>query len=818
MRTSSFKSRVIEFAIAVLVFLAVSIVFFMPVFQGKILIQSDILSYKAMSKEIQDYNDANDDIALWTGSGFSGMPAYQIHIGDTGNLFEQVHRAIGLNLPRPANYFFIGFLFFYILLRSFKTNNWIAIAGALSFGLGTYLISFIEAGHNSKVNAIVLAPMVLAGLNYLFRSKWWLGITLTLLGMCLEITANHIQITYYLFFIIGIWLISELIFSIKEKTLPHYLKIVGILAGVTLLAVLANASRLLTTYEYSKETIRGGSELTTHSANYTNEGLDKNYVFQWSYGVSETMTMMYPNFAGQASGKSFLENPESNTMKYLQGLAGRNQNKAQQLQQLTTKYWGDLPFTSGPVYIGSIVCFLFLLGAILAHGRLRWWLIAATILSIFLGWGNHFSVFNDAMYNYFPMYNKFRTVMMALIIACITVPVLAFVILDKILLKENAETENKKISGLKYATIAVGVISVFVLAPTMLFDLQSPREQEMLTQYANDTDITGLLNAVKQDRIGMVRNDGLRTLFIVAIAAALIWLSIKNKIDKKWVIVAIGILSVIDLWTINRIYLTEENYGDANYYTQYFTTQMPKINDPDPHYRVFNTTRRLDQDGFTSWSYKSLGGYHAAKLGRYQDLIDGYISKGNIPVINMLNAKYIISSANNKLVVEQNPGACGNAWIVDSIVFAQGADAEFAALEGFEPLKYAVVDEAFKSMIPNTSISMDSAATIQLINYQPNTISYSFHCNVDAPVIFSEIWYRGNTDWKAYIDGKYADHFRANYTLRGLWVPAGTHEITFRFEPASYAKGHAISLASSGVLIILILVGLIFSYRKKELA
>lgn len=817
MNTSTVKSRLIEFAIAFTIFLAVSIIFFMPVFQGKILIQSDVLSYRAMSKEILDYNDTHDDVALWTGSGFAGMPTYQIHMGDTGNLFEQVHKVIGLNLPRPANYFFIGFLFFYILLRSFKINNWVAIFGALSFGLGTYLISFIEAGHNSKVNAIVLAPMILAGINYLFRGKWWLGVTLTLLGMCMEITANHVQIAYYLFFIIGIWFVSELIHAIKEKTLPRYFKTVGVLAGVTLLALVVNASRLLTTYEYSKETIRGGSELTTHNANYTNEGLDKNYVFQWSYGVGETMTIMYPNFAGQANSKSFLENPESNTMKYLQGLAGRNQNKAQQLQQFTTKYWGELPFTSGPVYIGAIVCFLFLLGAILAQGRLRWWLIAATVLSIFLGWGNHFAVFNDAMYNYFPMYNKFRTVMMALIIACFTVPILAFVMLDRILVKENAETENKKMKGLKYAAIVAGVMSVFVLVPTLVFDLQSPAEKEMLVKYASDTDITGLLNAVKQDRISMVRNDGIRTLFFIAVAAAMIWFYIKNKIDKKWVIAAIGILSVIDLWTIDRIYLTEENYGDANYYEQYFNAQMPKINDTDPHYRVFNTTRRLDQDGFTSWSYKSLGGYHAAKLGRYQDMIDGYISKGNLPVINMLNAKYVISNSNNKLIVEQNPGACGNAWFVDSIVFTQGADAEFAALEGIDPLKYAVADESFKPMIPRTTITRDSSASIRLINYAPNSISYTYTSAIEAPVIFSEIWYRGNEDWKAYIDGVYADHFRANYILRGLWVPAGSHEITFKFEPASYTKGHTISLASSGILIILILLGLIVAYRKQEL-
>lgn len=817
MDNSTMKRSLTEFGIAIAVFLAVCIVFFLPVFQGKILIQSDIISYKAMSKEVQDYNDTHGDVALWTGSAFGGMPTYQIHLGSTGNLFEQVHAFIGLYLPRPANYFFIAFLFFYILLRSFKTNNWISIFGALCFGLGTYLISFIEAGHNSKVNAIALAPIVLAGINYLFRNKLWLGISLTLLGLCLEVTANHVQITYYLFFIIAFWFISELYFAIQQKTLPKYMRTVGIFAGITVLALVVNASRLLTTYEYSEHTIRGGSELTEHNKNYTNEGLDKNYVFDWSYGIGESLTLMYPNFAGQASSKSFLEKQDSKTMQYLQGLAARDQNKAQQLQQLSSKYWGQLPFTSGPVYIGSIICFLFLLGAVMAEGKLRWWLIAATILSLFLGWGKYFAVFNDAMYNYFPLYNKFRTVMMALIIATITVPLLAFIILDRLLTNGTGFSVQQKINGLKYAMITVGIISLFVLVPTLLFNMQSPREGDILAQNASDADLSGLLNALKQDRIGMIRTDALRTLFFIVAAAGLLWFYIKNKIDKKWVIAAIGILSVIDLWTIDKIYLTEDNYGDTNYYEQYFLSQMPKIEDKDPNFRVFNTTRRLDQDGFTSYSYKSLGGYSAAKLGRYQDLIDGYISQGNLPVINMLNTKYIISNRNNKYVVERNPNACGNAWFVDSIYFYKGADAEFKALTELKPLQFAVADESFKEMIPSATAVKDSAATIQLVSYAPNEITYTSNNMYDAPAVFSEIWYRGNTDWKAYIDGKYADHFRADYTLRGLWIPAGKHDITFRFEPASYYTGKKISLAGSSILILLICGGMFMAWRKNEL-
>lgn len=815
MEQTNWKKTLSEWGIALAIFLFVSIVFFMPVFQGKILIQGDMLNFKAMSKETLDYNDTHDDTALWTNNMFGGMPTALIALVDYGNIFFYLNKAIGLYLPRPANYIFMASLCFFVLLRSFRIRNWLAIFGALTFAIGTYMVSFIEAGHNTKVHALAVMPLVLAGVRYSFSGRLLLGLSLTLLGMCMEIDANHVQITYYMFFILGCWFVAELVYAWQDKQLAGYFKKIGMLVAITLLALVANTSRLYTTYIYGQESIRSGSELTADlNKEFSEEGLSSDYVFAWSYGLSESFTIMLPNFAGQASGKSFLEDPSSNSMAYLQQLNARSPQKAQQLQQFTSKYWGALPFTEGPVYIGAVVVFLFLLGAFIAKDRLKWWMIAATILGLVLGWGKNFAFFNDLMYNYFPLYDKFRTVMMALVILCITMPLLGFLVLDRILFSDEYSAKEKR-TGLIRAGITTGVICLLMLFPGMLFDLLSLGDKELLKQYGQDPDITGLVNAVKADRIEMIRNDAFRTLFFIGTAFLLIWFSLKNSI-KTWITaVVIGLLAVADLWIVNSNYLSEESYGDSDYYAQYFNRQMPVINDDDIHFRVYNTTRRLDQDGFTSWAYNSVGGYHAAKLSRYQDVIDGHLSKGNMGVINMLNTKYVIVNDNGRLATQANPGALGNAWMVDSVVWVNGADEEFARLDNIQPVRYAVVDESFREEV-NLNASPDKQATITLTNYSPNEMTYTFRSGTDQVVVFSEIWYRGNEDWIAYIDGQRVNHFRANYILRGLSVPAGEHTIVFRFEPDSYFTGRKISLAASSLILIGIIGGFFLAWRRKE--
>jgi hypothetical protein len=658
----------------------------------------------------------------------------------------------------------------------------------------------------------------------------WFGIALTLLGMSLELAANHPQITYYMFMIIACWMVSEFVSAIRNKTLIRFFKYAGIIVIITLLSVTATATRLWTTYEYGNESIRGGNILSesavaqpSQTSQTETDGLDRDYVFQWSYGIGESFTLLYPNFSGGGSGQSFLEKEDSKTLSYLRSVAQSDQNAAQQLQQLTSKYWGELPFTSGPVYIGAVTCFLFLMGTMMLRPNLKWWLIAATVLSLFLGWGKHFSAFNYLLFDYFPLYDKFRTVMMALIILCITMPLLGLIALDRTTKINTGISDKQKINALKWSFIAIALLSLLMLIPQSFFDLTGLNEEQVLQQYGTDRRITALTDALKEDRVLMIRSDVLRTLFFVSLTAGFIWLYLKKKVSWKIATAVILIAAIADLWLIDAKYLDKENYGEKDQYQKHFAEYKLQnkidISDKDPNFRVFNTTIRLDQDGTTPYLYKSIGGYHGAKLQRYQDVIDGHLTKGNRNVLNMLNAKYIITSptqnnAAKQPIVIPNKMACGNAWFVDSIRFVATPDEEFKSLENFNPKTTAIVHEEFNEQIKSNVVARDFAATVKLTKYTPDELTYQYTSGTNAPIIFSEIWYRGNDDWKAYIDGKYTPHFRANYILRGLWAPPGNHEIVFRFEPRSYYTGKKISAASSSILLIVILFGFFITARQ----
>lgn len=804
-------------------FLIFSALYFYPLLQGKILVQGDIMNFIGVSHEATEHYEQTGDGALWSNSMFGGMPTYQTALYENGNIFEKVNKYLGAFLPRPANYMFIALLTFFLLLRSFKVNTWLSIAGALCYALGTYLITFIEAGHNTKVNALALMPLVFAGINYLFQGRTILGATVSLFALSCQITANHPQITYYMMLIIGCWMISEFIYAIREKTVPAFFKNVGILIAVTLMAVVANTSRLWTTYEYSKESIRGGSELTINKPETQTTGLDRDYAFGWSSGKAESFSIMYPNFAGGGSGFSFLQSrdgqPEDNQlMRYIQKLYQQDQKKAQELLRYSGqggKYWGEMPFTSGPIYVGSILCFLFFLGALLAKDRMRWWMIAATVLSLFLGWGKHFPAFNNFMFDYFPLYNKFRTVSMAMTMLCFTIPVMAFYIVNKFLTDDPEITAEKKMWALKWSAIFTGSISLILMFSGSMFSLLSPNEVAYMQQ-VNDVQTTTYFDLLKDLRLQMIRQDVLLTTFLIGLSAGALFLYLRKTISAKIAIAVICILPVLDLLIVDAKYLGKENYQDAGYYEQRFRQSLPAINDKDPYYRVLNTMADPDKDGSTSYFYKSLGGYHGAKLQRYQDVISGYINKGNLQVLNMLNTKYVIGARQGKVGYDLNPLACGNAWFVDSVRLVQNADEEFEGLNNFNAHTTAIVDEQFKSQIKNITVQKDSAATIQLKQYGMDEISYTSKSATDMPAVFSEIWYRGNEDWKAYIDGKYVDHFRADYILRGLWVPAGQHEIVFKFEPHSFISGKKISTAASGLILVLVAAGFFLAYRREN--
>jgi len=801
-------------------FLVFSALYFYPLLQGKILVQGDIMNFTAVSKETVDQHEKTGEAAQWTNSMFGGMPTYQVAMYNSGNLFEQVNKFLGMYLPRPANYMFIALICFFVMLRSFKVGYWLAAAGALCYALGTYLITFMEAGHNTKVHALALMPLVFAGIQILLRGNLFIGMAVTLFAMACHITANHPQITYYMLLMIACWMISELVFAWKEKKIIDWLKKAGLLVAITLFAVGANTSKLWTTYEYSHASIRGGSELSAQKE-LQDDGLNRDYAFSWSSGIAESFSIMFSNFAGGGSGRSFLQTKEgepidSELLTYVQQVYQQDQNKAQELLRYSGqagKYWGDMPFTSGPIYVGTILCFLFVLGAFLARDSMRWWLIAATVLSLFLGWGKHFPAFNNFMFDYFPLYNKFRTVSMAMTMLCFTIPLMAFYITNKFLHSDNGISTEKKWWALKWSAITVGGISVILLMTAGQFDLTSPAEEAYLLQ-VNDIQTSTYFDLLKDARAGMIRQDIFISLVFIALAALSLWMFLKQKISAKIAILAICILPVLDLMIVDANYLGKSNYAEGNYYEQRFRQSLPVIKDKDPHFRVLNTMVDPDKDGITSYLYKSVGGYHGAKMQRYQDLIDGYISKGNVQVLSMLNTKYIIGSRQGKVGFDRNPLACGNAWFVDSIAMVETPDAEYAGLATFDPKQKALVHASFKDMLPATVVKRDTTATIRLKSYGMDEISYISNSNTAMPAIFSEIYYRGNEDWKAYIDNKYVPHFRADYVLRGLWVPEGEHTIVFKFEPRSYHTGKNISMAFSGLILLLCAGGGFMGWRK----
>ena len=804
-------------------FMIFSALYFSPLLQGKILLQGDIMNFVGVSHEVTTNYENTGESALWTNSMFGGMPTYQVAVYDSGNLFEKVNKMLGLFLPRPANYMFIAMVTFFLLLRSFKVNNFLSISGAVCYALGTYFITFIEAGHNTKVNALALMPLVLTGINYLLHKKYWLGGALTLFAMTLEITANHPQINYYMFLMLLCWLISEFYFAVKTKQLAELFKVVGIVILTVGFAVAANTSKLWTTYEYGKESIRGGSHLTHQADKQGEDGLNRDYAFGWSSGVAESFSIMYPNFAGGGSGKSFLQDSkgeaiEGPLMNYLQSVNQQSPQKAQELLKYSGqagKYWGDMPFTSGPIYVGAILCFLFFIGLIIGDNRTRWWLLAATLLSLFLGWGKNFPAFNNFMFDYFPMYNKFRTVSMAMTILCFTIPVLGYYIIDRFLSTSGELSDEKKRNGLKWAAISVAVISVMLLMSGSLFDLTSPNEEAYLAA-VNDPQSTSFIELIKDARVSMIRKDVFTETFLIGLAALALFLFLKKTISRNIAIAAICILPVIDLLIVDAQYLGKDNFVESDYYDQRFRQSVPVIKDADPYFRVMSTMADVDKDGSTSYLYKSIGGYHGAKLQRYQDVIEGYLSKGNPQVISMLNTKYVYGARNGKLSVDRNPMALGNVWFVDSVRMVANDDAEFEGLANFNPATTVIVNQEFKNSIPATTIQRDSSSSIKLKKYGMDEISYTSKSNVDAPAVFSEIWYRGNEDWKAYIDGKYVDHFRANYLLRGLWIPKGEHEIVFKFEPHSFYTGKKISTAASSLILLLVAAGAFMAYRKES--
>ena len=772
--------------IAIAVFLGISLAYFSPILEGKRIYQSDKVNFIGMSKEIKDHRAEYGDEPLWTNSMFSGMPAYQISVVYGANLVKNVDKLFQGFLPRPAGLVFLYLLGFYILLISLKIDYRLAILGAVAFAFSSYFFIILEAGHNTKAHAIGYMAPLLASVLITMRGKWFTGGVLTALFTSLMLNANHLQITYYLIMLFLVLGIVKLVEAVKENQLEPYMKSLGVLLLAGLLGTSTNITRILTTDEYGEESMRGKSELTNDLDNKTS-GLDKDYATAWSYGKAESFTLLIPNFYGGASQGEL--GTDSETYQAI-----KQSPQARTLIKQLPLYWGTQPFTSGPVYAGAIVCFLFIVGLFLLKGYMRWWVIITTVLMLALGWGKNFMPLTDFFLDYFPGYNKFRAVSTTLVIVEFLLPLFGFLALHK-LLGDSDKSESQK--AIKWGVIITGGLCfVFASMPMMFFDFVG----------ASDEQLKGMgwpVDALQSDRASLLSSDAWRSLIFILLSATTLWLYLSNTLKKQHVILIVGLLIIGDMWTVNKRYLDNEDFKSKRKVVEPFSPSMADqqiLADNDPNFRVFNTAVNTFNDASTSYYHKSIGGYHGAKLKRYQELIDAHISKGNMSVLNMLNTKYFIVANQNQKVAQKNTLALGNAWFVKEAQVVTDADEELAALSTLNTAEQAVVDTRYADMIPDFTI--DSLASILLTGYKSNHLTYTANCTQDQLAVFSEIFY--DKGWNAYLNGKLVPHFRANYVLRAMSIPEGNHQIEFKFEPTTYNTGERISFAGSVVLLLLL--------------
>jgi hypothetical protein len=814
--------KILPYIVAVAIFAVITIVYFYPVFEGKKLYGGDIVQFKAMAKEITDYRNKTGNEPLWTNNMFSGMPAYQISMEYDKNLMTYIHAFIRMGNYLPIGMVLLYFLGFYFLLQVLGLNKWLSIAGAIGFAFSSYFFVILVAGHTSKAFAIGYMAPVIAGVILTYRGKYLAGGLITTFFLALEIVSGHPQITYYLMIMILVYGFMELIKHFREKNLAPFFKASAVLIGAAILAILTHSASLWNTYEYSKYSIRGKTELSTEKENRTS-GLDKDYAVDWSYGVDETMTLLIPGFFGGSSNSSLSKNSE--TYKAL------IENKvpkadAERFLKGFPLYWGEQKFTSGPVYAGAIILFLFVFSLFYLKGPLKWWGITVTVLSILLSWGKHFMPLTNFFMEYVPLYNKFRAVSMTLVIAEFSIPLLGFIALDQLLKDGKKEVIFKYLKLSLY--IVGGILLLFIALAGSLYSFSGPGDAAL-----------GLPDwvwaAVRADRLSMFRTDAIRSLIFVLLAFGLLWFYLKGKLKLSYVLIILPVLILIDMWPVNKRFISNDDFARKNQVeTPYQASKadLEILKDKDPNYRVYNFNEAFDQSARTSYFHKNIGGYHGAKLRRYQELIDvplinerrmiiESINDKKIPLeqalqrsaaFNMLNTRYFIINESSQPL--QNPFACGNAWFVRDYKFVNNADEELAAIEGLNPDSTAIIDNRFGSFVSGFTVPNTPKGTIALTNYAPNYLVYEYSASQDEMAVFSEVYY--DKGWKAFIDGKPAPHFRADFILRAMIVPAGDHKIEFKFEPRSFYKGQNVSLAAS-LLVILLTLGALgyYAYTKR---
>ncbi|MDR9399137.1 YfhO family protein [Salibacter sp.] len=857
------KNKALIHGIAIVLFLVISGVFFSPAFQGFVLSQGDIQSWVGMSRAILDYREAYGSEPLWTANMFGGMPAFQISMITDGNLLGYINELRNI-YPRPPFYFFVMMSSFYILMLTLKVRPRLAILGALAFAFSSFFMISLEAGHNSKIDAVSYLPAIVAGMILVVRKKYIPGSILTAVALSLQIAANHFQITYYTAITLLVIGIAEMVRALKQQEQKHLLKVIGFLVVAALLAVSSNITRLWTTYTYVESTMRGENELTIEADGAKNltgqeSGLDKDYITNWSLGIGETWSLLFPNAKGGPTGAI------GNNEDALEEVSPRARQYVGQMNQ----YWGNQPFTAGPVYVGAIIVLLFFLGAFTVKHWLKWPLVVLTALSIMLAWGKNFMWFTELFIDYFPMYNKFRSVTMMLMVAEFAMPLLGVLFLKELIEKNNFWKENKK-KILTVSGVLAGIMILFMITPSSFFDFYANGElarfeaqKSSNPQAASQIDM--MLAELEKARESIFKADLLRSFFLVLLGFIGVFLIGVKKIQPKVIVPILAAVILLDLWFVDRRYIHNDKNGRnyekwvkkegqrQPYKAQPYDLQIlqselqnrPKVSqeveknmaelqqkegnldesdrnkvmfstlDSMSNYRVLDLVNNTYNSSRSSYFHKTIGGYNAAKLMRYQQLIEFHMSSGgqfNRSVLNMLNTKYIIQKTQNGPSVTQNPEAIGHAWLAKNVNWVPNADEEIKALDNFNPRTDVVIDERFKDEVSQNDYSQEGTVTLE--QFKLNDLKYSVDLTEKSFIVFSEIFYQPG--WQAYIDGEEVDHIRVNWILRGMEVTAGEHEVVFKFRPASYAIGEKVSFASSLLLVLLAIGVLIKSLRDKN--
>ncbi len=810
--------------IILLGFLVLGTLYMSPILDGKVLFQNDMTQFDGMKQELVNYHNETGEYSQWTNALFSGMPAF--HVGPEGSnttFFRELSMAVRfwMGVRNPVAILFIYMLCFYVLLISMRLSPWVSAIGAIAFALSSYNLIILEPGHINKAYAIAYMGPVIGGILLTYRGKYLAGGLLFLIGLGLELYSNHLQITYYLLLLALIIVATKAVYAVKEKQIKNFMLASVVLLAAAILALLPNFSSIWINYEITQHSMRGNPELTLNQENQTS-GLDKDYALAWSYGKAETFSLMIPYMTGGKTG-ALGENKkamEKVSPQLKETIAGQNQ------------YWGAKASTSGDNYSGAIVVFFFVLGLLLIKGPMRWWIILSSLLSILLAWGSNFQSLSYFFLDHVPLYNKFRTVEMTLVIVCFNIPLMAFLIIDRILKDPELFTKNRKQILIAFG-LTGGLSLLFFLIPG-IFSFFSEQEQLMFNQqlaganpqYASQ--FRQFMDELETARIYIFRHDALRSFILITLAFGLTWYYANKKVKMAWFLGGLALLIVADMWLIDKRYINEDNFITKKQQDNtMLATQADQfiLQDPDIHYRVVNLTKSPWQDGSTSYYHKSIGGYHAVKMRRYQDLIERYLSPGlqNVigvlnsqptaqkvdsvlaaqQVLNMINTKYfILNPAGQPL---RNNSAMGHGWLVGNIKMVENADEEYLALGNTNLTEVAVVDRRFEEELGTGLVHPEVQGTVQLTEYRPNYLSYQVSTDKKALAVFSDVYY--GESWHASIDGVPVPHLRANYILRALPVDAGTHTVEFEFIFQPFEIGEKISLAGSFLVLLLLLGG-----------